>query len=83
MSITDVLPYVASGLVSGIVAFIASWATMRVDLGYLRRDVDSIKRRLDGEDNPQSLMAQLGKLEIRITRLEAISGRRRTDAEPR
>lgn len=45
--VTQLITSVVSGLVGGIVTGIAAFAAIRVELKYLRRDVDAAHRRLD------------------------------------
>lgn len=45
--VSQLITSVVSGLVGGIVTGIAAFAAIRVELKYLRRDVDAAHRRLD------------------------------------
>lgn len=39
---------IVSGVIGGVITGVAAWAAMRVEIKYLRRDVDHAHKRLDG-----------------------------------
>lgn len=43
-----ILQAAISGIVGGLITGVAAWAAMRVEIKYLRRDVDHAHQRLDG-----------------------------------
>lgn len=70
--LAELLPYA----VSGVVAAVVSWVTMRIDVKYLRRDLDGLRFRVHAENNPNSLVNAVQDHETRITLLERFEERR-------
>lgn len=71
-----ILPYLQFA-VSGAFAGGVAWATMRVEMRYLRRDVDIVRFAVHSPKNPNNLTANASALSARVTVLETLEKRRR------
>jgi hypothetical protein len=64
--IHEFAPFVVSGLVSALV----SWASIRIELRYLRRDVERLRFYSHSPENPKSYRSALQDHETRLALLE-------------
>lgn len=45
--VTQIIASVVSGLVGGIITGIAAWSAIKVEMRYMRRDIDHAHARID------------------------------------
>lgn len=72
----DWLAQFAPYLVSGLVSAIASWAMMRMELRFLRRDLERLRYNVEASENSRSHVNLLQGHELRIALVEALLERR-------
>lgn len=63
-------PYMVSGLVSAV----ASWAIIRAEVTFLRRDVDGLRERVHGPRNPNNIISVQQAHATRLTVIETKMG---------
>jgi hypothetical protein len=70
--VASVLPEVLNNIFTALIAAGAAWGAMKMELRYIARDIEYLRERLHGSQNPRSVVNTLQDHETRLTILETL-----------